>query len=154
MNEGEFRDDLYYRLAVVPVTLPPLRERRLDIPLIVNHVLERIAVEAGREGIKVSDDAMDVLLSYDWPGNVRELQNWLQFAMIKCKSDAILPEHLPRPMGESQLGLRRGRRRKLNLDSVRAALRETKGNKVDAARLLGVSRATLYRFLNEAGLLA
>jgi len=91
---GRFREDLYYRLCVVPVHLPPLNERCGDIPLLVEHILKRISAKAGRK-MSLSQDALDVLLSYEWPGNVRELQNALQFAMVKCKGDMIERVHLP-----------------------------------------------------------
>jgi transcriptional regulator with GAF, ATPase, and Fis domain len=152
---GTFREDLYYRLSVVPVTLPPLRDRRNDIPLLVEHTMRRIAKVAGKEGVTVSAEALDIMMSYDWPGNVRELQNWLQFALVKCRKETvILPEHLP---PTAHIGgvrpKRRRRRRKLSIEVVRGALRNVNGNKVEAARELGVSRATLYRFLNDTGLL-
>ena len=151
IREGRFREDLYYRLSVMPILLPPLRERRTDIPLLANHVLQRAVREAGREPVTLSFEALDTMISYDWPGNVRELQNWLQFALVKCKDAVIRPEHLPAPAaaaGPARPAKRR-RRRKLEAEAVRQALEQAKGNKVEAARLLGVSRATLYRFLDE-----
>ena len=151
---GRFRDDLYYRLSVVPIRLPPLRERRNDIPLLVDHILGRTLELAGRPGITLSSEALDVMLSYDWPGNIRELQNWIQFALVKCKGPVIRPEHLPPRRGNAggaaMPPTARIQRRKLNAESVREALRQTQGNRVEAARLLGVSRATLYRFLPRA----
>jgi len=160
---GRFRDDLYYRLSVVPLWLPPLRERRNDIPLLAEHILNRILRAAGRSGVKISDDALDLMLNYDWPGNVRELENWIQFALVKCKGEQILPIHLPPSLTPSTAVPRSpqghapsnralaGRRRKLDVRTVRAALAETQGNKLAAARVLGVSRATLYRFLEHSG---
>ena len=149
---GRFRDDLYYRLNVVPIRLPPLRERRNDIPLLVDHILQGILELSGRQGITVSPEALDVMLSYDWPGNVRELQNWLQFSLVKCKIGAIRPEHLPPARAAAAAKpFAAERRKKLDVESVREALRQTRGNRVEAARLLGVSRATLYRFLPKPG---
>jgi len=150
--EGRFRDDLYYRLSVVPLWLPPLRERRNDIPLIAEHIL-KLALKNRKQGDAViSPSAMDAMLSYSWPGNVRELQNWLQFSLVKCKGGEILPEHFP-PMRATATGLASGRRRrKLDLSSVREAIRATEGNKLEAAKRLGVSRATLYRFLEDVEL--
>jgi len=146
---GRFREDLYYRLSVVPVWLPPLRERRNDIPLLANHVLRQTLTGARRDPVSIAPETMDIMLSYEWPGNVRELQNWIQFALVKCKGPMIMPEHLPPFRPGAQPRMRSGRRRKLDVDSVRSALRQAGGNKVRAAELLGVSRATLYRFLNE-----
>ena len=151
MAQGTFREDLFYRLSVVPITLPPLRERRTDVPLLVEHILGRFLKERNREGVRASPEAVDALLSYDWPGNVRELQNWLQFALVKCKGDTLLPEHLPPVSGwRAPPRTKRPRSRKLDAASVRRALDQEGGNKVRAARVLGVSRATLYRFLDDS----
>jgi PAS domain S-box-containing protein len=160
MAEGRFREDLYYRLSVVPLTVPPLRDRRNDIPLLANHFLARFSDKPGRKTVEFSNSAMDLMMSYAWPGNVRELQNWIQFALIKCKGDNINMEHLPpvalAPMkgGAVSKGgneVREGQSGKFKLDEglVRDALERSRGNKVEAARLLGVSRATLYRFIDS-----
>ena len=93
MREGKFREDLYYRLNVVTLNLPPLRERRRDIPLLVEHFLAKYAGELGDRG--VAPDALDRLVGHDWPGNVRELENVIQRAMVMATSDVIMPEHLP-----------------------------------------------------------
>ncbi len=157
MAEGRFREDLYYRLSVVPVVLPPLRERRNDIPLLVEYVLKKEMQNTEKEGIALSKEAMGFMMSYDWPGNVRELQNWIQFALIKCKDAVIRLEHLP-PHNINQRSdnglisnLGKRRKRKLDIASVQRALKETNNNRVEAARRLGVSRATLYRFLDNIG---
>ncbi len=147
--EGKFREDLYYRLSVVPIRIPPLRERRNDIPLLVDHVLGRFVEEMGRKGVTMSDAALDFMMSYDWPGNIRELQNWIQFALVKCRSGEIGLEHLPPDHVGIAAPPRRRRQRKLSVSLVRGALKAANGNKVNAARELGVSRATLYRFLDE-----
>lgn len=148
---GEFREDLYYRLCVVPITLPPLRERRNDIPLLAAHFLERYAAEARRPGVRLSERALAALMDYHWPGNVRQLENAIRFALVKCAGDTIAPEHLPPEVTEGSRpapSLSTGRR-KLTPEAVQRALRETGGNKVKAARLLGVGRATLYRYLGR-----
>ena len=158
IEAGRFREDLYYRLGVMPIHLPPLRARRLDIPLLAEHALRRALREAGREpeSVCLSEDALEVMLSHGWPGNVRELQNWMQFALVKCKSDAIRPEHLPatRRLAPQAAAMvpragRPGRKQKLDTASVREALAATDGNRSEAARRLGVGRATLYRFLDR-----
>jgi transcriptional regulator with GAF, ATPase, and Fis domain len=146
---GRFREDLFYRLSVVPLSLPPLRERPTDIPLIAEHILKNILRNVGRSGVRISPEAMDVMMNHGWPGNVRELQNWLQFAMIKCRGDAILPEHLP-PLRQSlptSAADPATAPRHLSVETVKRALAQCRGNKVEAARTLGISRATLYRFL-------
>ena len=153
INKGLFREDLYYRLAVVPIWLPPLRERMNDIPLLISHILKTELARQDKPNVDVSQEALEVMLNYTWPGNVRELQNWIMFSLIKCGSGPITPSHLPPPRAPMQphgkpVGLTK-RRKRLDADSVRAALLRTNGNKADAARLLGVGRATLYRFLDS-----
>ncbi|MBN1576362.1 MAG: sigma 54-interacting transcriptional regulator [Chitinispirillaceae bacterium] len=154
---GTFREDLYYRLAVVPIELPPLRERRNDIPLLARNFLDKTTGRLGRGSMLFSDDTLSVLMNYAWPGNVRQLQNAIQFALIKCRSATILPEHLPPeilaatyvPVGIQHTPGRVGRRPKLTNEIVERALEKAGGNKAKAARLLGVGRATLYNFMNS-----
>ncbi|MFC1582744.1 sigma-54 interaction domain-containing protein [Planctomycetota bacterium] len=146
---GTFRKDLYYRLCVVPLDLPPLRERKSDIPLLCEHFIGRTLEESGRESVALAPRTLDILMSYSWPGNIRELQNWLQYALVKCRGTVIEPQHLPPEYKNLVFESRQKRKRKLDLNSVRQALAETNGNKVKAAKVLGVGRATLYRFLNE-----
>jgi PAS domain S-box-containing protein len=148
--DGRFREDLFYRLSVVPLHLPPLRERRNDIPAIAEECLRAALADRGRTGVKLSPETLDAMISYDWPGNVRELQNWIQFALVKCKTDTVMPEHLP-----PQQGPLRGKpapvapkRKRLDEATVADALHRANDNRVLAARILGVSRATLYRFLD------
>ena len=155
MGAARFRQDLYYRISVVPITLPPLRERPGDIPLLVDHITRRLADDAGGREMRLSPAALDALLSHEWPGNVRELQNALQFALVKCRGTTIelshLPRHIIRGLGESPSAPlpAGGRRKKLDADRVLRALSATGGNKAAAARHLGVGRATLYRFLGD-----
>ena len=149
---GRFREDLYYRLAVMPITVPPLRERKTDIPLIVMHFLQISNIRNSGPKIQLSENAMKVMIQYPWPGNVRELQNAIQYALVKVRGDVIDIEHLPPPLIQQfPLGLvlpaQRKRRHKLDILSVRQALKESGGNKASAAKKLGVARATLYRFL-------
>ncbi|MFQ6042333.1 MAG: sigma 54-interacting transcriptional regulator [Candidatus Poribacteria bacterium] len=152
VDSGRFREDLFYRLCVVPVNLPPLREKKTDIPLLAEHFLKIAAAEARREKMLLSREALSVMMDYQWPGNVRELQNAIQYALIKCEGNIIEPSHLPDTISSQSLPNRikkRRRKRKLEFSAVQNALRETKGNKVKAAQLLGVSRATLYRFISD-----
>jgi PAS domain S-box-containing protein len=165
VGRREFREDLFYRLCVVPIALPPMRERRADVPLLVGQVLGRIREETGKPDLTVSASAMDLILGYPWPGNVRELINALQFASIRTPGVEIFAEHLPPevrqcttrflavragPVGEPSPGTGEARgRKKLTPEAIEEALARTGGNKVKAARLLGVGRATLYRFLDE-----
>ena len=149
---GKFREDLFYRLCVVPITLPPLRERTVDIPSLIEHFLQRAAEERGGEKALLSQEALAAFMEYHWPGNIRELQNALQFALIKSRGAEIDLSHLPPTVlrnAQTPAIFKKRRRRKLDMEAVAAALREADGNKVKAAKLLGVSRATLYRFLDE-----
>ena len=154
MEQRRFRRDLFYRLSVVPIRLPALRERTLDIPVLVGHLLETIAAESGRRPIAASNEALDLLVRYPWPGNVRELRNALEFAYVKCQGGILAPHHLPKEI----LGLevrptsRPGPAPKLSSEKVLAALREADGNKSRTAEILGVGRTTLYRFLRQQGL--
>jgi transcriptional regulator with PAS, ATPase and Fis domain len=156
LARGRFREDLFYRLCVVPITLPALRERRGDIPLLAEHLLARAMEQLNvGAGIALSEEAISALVDHDWPGNVRELENAVQYALIKCREGIIGPQHLPTSAAGSQpaqatLG-RKQRRRKLHLTAVQRALAETGGNRAEAARRLGVARATLYRFLEQMG---
>ncbi len=144
-----FREDLYYRLNVIPVNLPPLQERRTDIPLLVSHFLK----EAGRRNSSpvptITDEALGALMDYEWPGNVRELQNAVQFAIVKSTRDIIKKGDLPPEISRLRSGdmPTQSRSGKLDIEAVQTALKTTGGNKAKAAKLLGVGRATLYRFL-------
>jgi DNA-binding NtrC family response regulator len=179
VRQGRFREDLYYRLNVVTLNLPPLRERRRDIPLLVEHFLAKYAEDLGERG--VAPEALDRLVGYDWPGNVRELENVIQRAIVMATSGVILPEHLPigpvsaaasvavdasleelveRKLLECVRGLRT--RASANLYDLmiglvekpllRAVLRETAGNQVRAAQILGINRNTLRKKLTEHGI--
>ena len=150
VKQGTFRDDLYYRLNVIPIRLPPLRERKIDIPLLVEHFLQEAGERYNRKPLKISSKAMALMLDYRWPGNVRELQNAIQFAIVKCSAKTISAADLPLELREIEnVCIRRGPSRKLTLEGVRSTLQKTGGNKAKAAKLLGVGRATLYRFLGE-----
>jgi len=172
LTAGRFREDLYYRLSVVPVLLPPLRERITDVPLLAEHILGVISNDIGRKGVTFSHESISVMLSHDWPGNVRELQNWIRFALVKCKDNVIRPEHFPplsrpsrprdpkgagnaerlvQPAAPVQTPNASPEKKDLAEESVRSALKEADGNKKEAARILGISRATLYRFLDKVG---
>jgi transcriptional regulator with PAS, ATPase and Fis domain len=150
MKANRFRDDLYYRINVVPISLPPLRERKNDIPLLVNHFLKQAAKQYKRHSVVVSDRAMILLTEYKWPGNVRELQNVIKFAFVKSRGENITPDALPMEINDSCVFQTiRGPSRKLDRTQVESAIRKTGGNKAKAARLLNVGRATLYRFIND-----
>jgi PAS domain S-box-containing protein len=161
IEQGKFREDLYYRLCVVPIHLPPLTKRREDIPMLVEHILKSIKEESGKEIESISSEAMNLLYEYHWPGNIRQLINILQFASVRSNSTEILPSHLPPEISKLipitatagqpafSLGGQIKKQGKLNKEAVEQALNEAGGNKVKAAKLLGVGRATLYRYLTK-----
>lgn len=160
VREGTFREDLFYRLAVVPIEMPALRERTNDIPLLAERFLDRITKKLGRPKVRLAPETLAELVSFEWPGNVRQLQNAIQYSLIKCRGNTILPHHLP-PEFSSRARIvpysgpvdrepgKPGRKPKLVPETVRLALEKTAGNKAKAARVLGVGRATLYNFLSE-----
>ncbi len=165
LEEGSFREDLYYRLNVFPITIPPLRERREDIPLLAERFLRRFAAETGSRVREISPEAMRSLVEYDWPGNVRELENVIERSLLYADGTVLLPEHIrldhaPRRMSNGASGaaatngfLPEG----LTLDQyeqqlIREALRRAGGNKSQAARLLGLSRNALRYRLSQMGI--
>jgi len=146
--DGEFREDLYYRLKVVEIHLPPLRERRNDIPLLLEHFLKKFNRTFARNIGGFSTDAFNVLMLHTWPGNVRELENTVEHAFVRCRQGAITVDHLPPEFeklaqqlnpAEGPAGAQREARR------IRQALANTAWNKSRAAELLGMSRRTIYR---------
>ncbi|MBU0995068.1 MAG: sigma 54-interacting transcriptional regulator [Proteobacteria bacterium] len=150
VQNDNFRDDLFYRINVIPICLPPLREKKNDIPLLVEYFLRLVEKRYGKKKYTISEDAMDVMMDYRWPGNVRELENALQFAIVKCRDNNIQVKNLPMELIEGfETRSRRGPSRKLDVDTVISVLEKTGGNKAKAAKLIGVGRATLYRFISE-----
>jgi transcriptional regulator with PAS, ATPase and Fis domain len=151
IKSGRFREDLYYRLNVVSILLPPLRERRGDIPELVEHFLTTRQVGPLRS--RVDPDAMKALMGYAWPGNVRELANVLERAQILAENHVITGEDLPDNFAATASSSEEaGDPRHLNeveRRHVRAVLQEEKGNKVHAARVLGISRRSLYRLIEK-----
>ena len=153
IRTGGFRQDLYFRLNVVQVKLPPLREHRNDIPLLVNHFLKQFA--NGHDSIgTVSEDAMRSLLSYDWPGNVRELQNAIESAVALGSGSILNLEDLPSNLQPNEKLVDSDELmsfKELERRAILSALRKTRGDKLAAARLLGMGKTTLYRKLGQYG---
>ena len=158
--DGTFRRDLYFRLNVLTLRIPPLRERRQDIPLLVAHILERIGRDAGMEK-GISDEALKALLNYDWPGNVRELENSLDRACALTSASELQVRDLPTQISSAPLemtamsapGAMHGivPMAELEKQTIFAALSQVNGDKMLAARLLGIGKTTLYRKLKEYG---
>jgi sigma-54 dependent transcriptional regulator, acetoin dehydrogenase operon transcriptional activator AcoR len=154
MKKKKFRKDLFYRLCVVPINIPPLRERRLDIPVLVEHFLDLVAAETERAVLGYTTEAIDCLSAYSWPGNVRELRNAIEYAYVKSRERVIRTEHLPPEIVSYQRKSRKktGPPLKIKKEQVMIALEKTDGNRKEAAKLLGIGRATLYRYLDSYGL--
>jgi transcriptional regulator with PAS, ATPase and Fis domain len=162
VERGLFREDLYYRLEVIPITLPPLRERRSDIPLLVQHFLDKYNSKHEGRACQVADDAMVHLWEYDWPGNVRELENLIERMVVLnddgfIRVDSLPPnirsfiseKKIPRPtLTEEGIDLNRAVE-EFEYRLIDEALRRTKGNKQAAARLLGLKRTTLVAKLRR-----
>jgi Nif-specific regulatory protein len=160
--EGRFREDLYYRLKVFPLRVPPLRERRDDVPLIANHFLARFSQELGKPAGGFSQQAMELLTSYEWPGNVRELQNEIQRLVIQIEGGGFVTPELLSPRVRQVEGMvDRVRPTKGTLKEMMEqverwllieALREHGNNKTAAARALGITREGLHKKLRAYGL--
>ena len=152
---GRFRDDLYYRLRVVPIEIPPLRDRRDDIEPLARVLLARVAGRQGRS-LRLSPDATRLLLDHDWPGNARELENALEYAVAVCRGQTILPEDLPELSGATAAPATPAAATppadRAEADLLRAVLDAHHWRRGDAARALGISRSTLWRRMREAGL--
>jgi DNA-binding NtrC family response regulator len=148
VSAGRFRKDLYYRLCVMPIMVLPLRDRKGDIPHLIEYFLDQFFEEAEGRQITLSSTALSILRSHTWPGNVRELINAIKFALVKCQGRRIEPEHLPPTLHpyKANLKIARQRESKLEIPAVAEALAKTGGNKLRTAEILGVSRSTLYRF--------
>jgi len=153
-NQGRFRDDLYFRLMVIPIYVPALRERTEDIPILASYFIDHFNKELGRSVRGLSREAVEVMMAYDWPGNVRELRNVIERAILLESTDLILADHLPREMVERATpavpdsGSSRPKGMPMTLEeaeglAVVEALRWAGGNKSKAAKALGISRQTL-----------
>jgi PAS domain S-box-containing protein len=154
IDEGRFREDLYYRLNAFPIRLPPLRERREDIPLLVRHFLQSYSASLRKQIIDVDFDALSLIMDYAWPGNVRELENTVEYAVILEKERRLgigsLPDKL-RPEAEPDRSLKR-RLEIAERQIIQEALLATKGVKTRAATLLGIDRRNFSYFLNKHGI--
>jgi DNA-binding NtrC family response regulator len=156
IQQGQFREDLYYRLKVIDIELPPLRYRKEDIPLLVQHFIKKFGEEMKKNISGISEETLKMLLNYSWPGNVRELENVIQRAITLTRHGTILPVDLPNMMVEEKEEslIEKGFREKytvsqLEKEYIKRVLLEVGGNKSKAAEILGLDRKTLYRKLQE-----
>jgi two-component system, NtrC family, response regulator HydG len=158
VEEGKFREDLYYRLKVIEIKLPPLRERINGIPLLANHFLELFRTQLHKQIAAISDQAMECLVNYNWPGNVRELRHVMERACVLCNDSLLLLEHFPDEMQQQETPVRPVAQVSPSPaiaeypqedEQILIALKQARGNKAQAARLLGIARSTLYRQMQK-----
>jgi DNA-binding NtrC family response regulator len=150
VREGDFREDLYYRLNVISLEMPPLRKRKEDIPLLAEHFLARFRQETKKEIEHVSRQALDLMMLYDWPGNVRELENAIERAVVVGKSKNIQPEDLPISQEPQFSG--RGSLQEMEKAHILHVLKQNDWNISRSAKVLGIDRSTLYKKLSRYNL--
>lgn len=149
VENGSFRNDFYFRINVIPIVLPPLRERPEDIPLLIDHFFQTMSLKSAKTIEGVHEETMELLMHHRWPGNVRELKGALEYAFVTCHSGPIRPNHLPETIFRKQSTPPPPKRTGLNLSEIERrelldALEKTGGNQSQAAKLLGISRVTVW----------
>jgi len=152
VKKGTFREDLFYRINVITIPLPPLRDRKEDVPLLVNHFLQKYAQRLGKPSVKILREAMQALVNYDWPGNVRELENMIERAVALCEEDLIERTDLPDKLTQVKIAIRDLDEYEMTLDAleeqhIKKVLQKVNGDKVKASQILGINLSTLYRKL-------
>jgi transcriptional regulator with PAS, ATPase and Fis domain len=156
VESGEFRQDLFYRINVVPITLPPLRERQNDIPLLIDHFIEHFNRIQCRSIERVSSDALGVLLDYQYPGNIRELENIIQHAFVLCQGYVIEKKHLPaylfRPSKKISTNDISCSLEEIDKRRIEESLSRNKYNRVNTAKELGIHVTTLWRKMKKYGI--
>ena len=169
VDDGTFREDLFYRLHVFPIYMPPLRERRSDIPMLVQHFIDRFNVQTGKVIQGIGADALNAMIDSPWRGNVRELENAIEHAFVTCRGDVLELEHLPAELRNGESGfsstqthttssftnkrLSQGPRQARTADELRALLDEYGWKRNDVAEAMGISRVTLWRKMKDWGVL-
>lgn len=157
VEEGKFRRDFYYRINVIPIYLPPLRERKEDLPLLVEHFIRRNRLKTGKNIYGVSEEVMDLFYEYSWPGNIRELRSVIEYAFVVCNDEIIQKEHIVSLIKKNiknntpEIELKSTD----ELEKIRLidALNKCNGNKSKAAKMLGISRVTLWKKLKKYNLI-
>jgi len=159
IKQGTFRSDLYYRLNVIPIKLPPLRERKIDIPLLIEKFIDKYGDQAGLGKVTIAPEAVEILIEYEWPGNIRELEHAVERAINHCNSNVLEPSHfqwlLPKIQKQGKLTAGRGiqeAKAATEKEIILNALQSTQGNKKKAAELLGIARPLLYQKMHRLGI--
>jgi len=149
IEAGSFREDFFYRINVIPIWMPSLRERREDIPLLAESFFRRVQMKSGKPIKAIGQAALDALMNYHWPGNVRELRSCFEYAVVACAGPSIEPEHLPAHMQKARPATAEPSTVLASLNELKKqrlvkALRESGGNQSDTARRLGISRTSVW----------
>jgi two-component system response regulator HydG len=157
VNEGVIRKDFYFRINVIPINLPPLRERSEDIPLLAEFFFRKNQLKSGKNIQGISNDTMDALVNYWWPGNVRELKGAFEYAFVTCQEGLIKPHHLPLNIIQKKKPLKADRSPPFNREHIKKielieTLKRTNGNQSEAARILGVTRVTIWNRMKRFGI--
>jgi transcriptional regulator with PAS, ATPase and Fis domain len=159
VDQGSFREDLFYRINVIPITVPPLRERVGDIPLLADSFFRHIQLKNDKKIMGISDEAMKLLMSYAWPGNVRELKSAFEYAFVTCQELLIQPHHFPPTINSAQPSVKNTENPSLHRTEMKKkqlieALESTGGNQSRAAEILGISRVTVWNRMKRYGITA
>ncbi|MBW2513271.1 MAG: sigma 54-interacting transcriptional regulator [Deltaproteobacteria bacterium] len=154
VKQGSFREDFYYRINVIPIYVPPLRDRIGDVPILAASFFRRLKVKSGKDIKELSPEALSLLIQYSWPGNVRELKSAFEYAFVSCNGDVILPQHLPIELTKGQPGNETERVSSESLEKIKKqrlmdALRKSGGNQSKAARILGISRTSVWNQIKK-----
>jgi transcriptional regulator with PAS, ATPase and Fis domain len=149
VKQGSFREDFYYRINVIPIHVPPLRERIGDIPILSESFFRHLQVKSGKTINEISTEALGCLIQYSWPGNVRELKSAFEYAFVSCNGPAILPQHLPADIIKKRAAAGIESFSSESLEKIKKqrlidALRQSSGNQSEAARILGISRTSVW----------
>jgi len=157
VDQGVFREDFYYRINVVPIWIPPLRERTGDIPLLAESFFQRICLKSEKRIQGITNEALDLMIQYSWPGNVRELKSTLEYAFVACQGSMIAPEHLPPNILNMENPHKTSEPSSVGLDEIKKrrlidALQQSGGNQSEAARILGISRTSVWNQIKKYGI--
>jgi len=157
VDQGFLREDFYYRINVLPIWVPPLRERTEDIPLLAESFFQRICLKSEKRIQGIANEALDLMIMYPWPGNVRELKSTLEYAFVACQGPMIGPEHLPPNIFHMEIPNETGEPSSMGLDEIKKqrlidALQQSGGNQSQAARILGISRTSVWSQIKRYGI--
>jgi transcriptional regulator with PAS, ATPase and Fis domain len=159
VEQGGFREDLFYRINVIPIMVPPLRERAGDIPLLADSFFRRIQLKNDKKIMGISNDAMELLMPYAWPGNVRELKSAFEYAFVTCQELLIQPHHFPPTVNSTPPSIKNTKKPLFNSKDLKKkqlikALESAGGNQSRAADILGISRVTVWNRMKKFGVTA